>query len=107
MPRPDGMSPPGLHDRRQPPGAPPPRPGVGRGHARSGAYADRDPVTTPPWVPGMDVAGVVTELGVGVEHLAVGDAAMGIVVPFGPHGAYREDKVLSGNSVVRTPKGST
>ena len=26
-------------------------------HARSGAYAGRDPVTTPPWVPGMDVAG--------------------------------------------------
>src|SRR5215212_6836510 len=74
-------------------------------HARSGAYADRDPVKTPPWVPGMDVAGVVTEVGAGVDHLAVGDAAMGIVVPFGPHGAYREDKVLPGNSVVRAPKG--
>jgi NADPH2:quinone reductase len=76
-------------------------------HARSGAYADRDPVKTPPWVPGMDVAGVVTELADGVEHLSVGDTAMGIVVPFGPHGGYREDKVLSGNSVVRAPKGST
>jgi NADPH:quinone reductase-like Zn-dependent oxidoreductase len=74
-------------------------------HARSGAYAGRDPVTTPPWVPGMDVAGVVTEVGEGVDHLAVGDAAMGIVVPFGPHGAYREDKVLPGNSVVRAPAG--
>ncbi|TQN37330.1 NADPH:quinone reductase-like Zn-dependent oxidoreductase [Blastococcus colisei] len=76
-------------------------------HARSGAYADRDPVTTPPWVPGMDVAGVVTEVGEGVEHLAVGDAAMGIVVPFGPHGGYREDKVLPGDSVVRSPEGVT
>ena len=76
-------------------------------HARSGAYADRDPVKTPPWVPGMDLAGVVVEVGDGVEHLAVGDAAMGIVVPFGPYGAYREDKVLSGNSVVRTPRGAT
>lgn len=76
-------------------------------HARSGAYADRDPVKTPPWVPGMDVAGVVTEVGDGVEHLAVGDAAMGVVVPFGPYGAYREDKVLSANSVVRTPRGAT
>src|SRR5215213_4347345 len=74
-------------------------------HARSGAYAERDPVKTPPWVPGMDVAGVVTEVGEGVDHLAVGDAAMGIVVPFGPHGAYREDKVLPGNSVVRAPTG--
>src|SRR3954454_6352897 len=75
-------------------------------HARAGAYAGRDPVKTPPWVPGMDVAGVVTEVGEGVEHLAVGDPAMGIVVPFGPHGAYREDKVLPGNSVVRAPKGA-
>ena len=76
-------------------------------HARSGAYADRDPVKTPPWVPGMDLAGVVVEVGDGVEHLAVGDAAMGIVVPFGSYGAYRENKVLSGNSVVRTPRGTT
>jgi NADPH:quinone reductase-like Zn-dependent oxidoreductase len=76
-------------------------------HARSGAYAGRDPVKTPPWVPGMDLAGVVVEVGEGVDHLAVGDAAMGIVVPFGPYGAYREDKVLPGNSVVRAPKGTT
>jgi NADPH2:quinone reductase len=76
-------------------------------HARSGAYADRDPVKTSPWVPGMDVAGVVTEVGEGVGHLAVGDAAMGIVVPSGPHGAYREDKVLPGDSVVRAPKDTT
>jgi NADPH:quinone reductase len=74
-------------------------------YSRSGAYAGRDPVKTPPWVPGMDLAGVVTEVGEGVDHLEVGDTAMGIVVPFGPYGAYREDKVLPGNSVVRVPKG--
>ncbi|NEK86495.1 NADP-dependent oxidoreductase [Blastococcus saxobsidens] len=74
-------------------------------HARSGAYAERDPVKTPPWVPGMDVAGVVAELGEGVDHLTVGDLAMGVVVPFGPYGAYREDKVLPGDSVVRAPAG--
>src|SRR4051794_1612882 len=74
-------------------------------HARAGAYAERDPIKTPPWVPGMDVAGEVVEVGEGVEHLAVGDAAMGIVVPFGPHGGYREDKVLPANSVVRAPEG--
>lgn len=76
-------------------------------HARSGAYVSRDPVQTPPWVPGMDVAGEVVEVGAGVEHVAVGDLAMGVVVPFGPHGAYREDKVLPGDSVVRAPKGTT
>jgi NADPH:quinone reductase-like Zn-dependent oxidoreductase len=76
-------------------------------HARSGAYAGRDPVKQPPWVPGMDVAGNVVEVGDGVEHLAVGDLAMGVVVPFGPHGGYREDKVLPGDSVVRAPRGAT
>jgi NADPH:quinone reductase len=74
-------------------------------YSRSGAYVSRDPVQTPPWVPGMDVAGVVAEVGEGVEHLAVGDLAMGVVVPFGPYGAYREDKVLPGDSVVRAPEG--
>jgi NADPH2:quinone reductase len=75
-------------------------------HARAGAYADRDPVKTPPWVPGMDVAGEVVEVGEGVEHLTVGDLAMGVVVPFGPYGGYREDKVLPGDSVVRAPTGA-
>ncbi len=74
-------------------------------YGRSGVYAGRDPIKTPPWVPGMDVAGVVTEVGEGVTHLEVGDLAMGIVLPFGPYGAYREDKVLPGDSVVRAPKG--
>jgi NADPH:quinone reductase-like Zn-dependent oxidoreductase len=75
-------------------------------HARAGAYAGRDPVKNPPWVPGMDVAGVVAELGEGVEHLAVGDLAMGIVVPTGAHGGYREDIVLPGDSVVPVPAGA-
>ncbi|MDT0276723.1 quinone oxidoreductase family protein [Blastococcus goldschmidtiae] len=74
-------------------------------YARSGVYAGRDPVKTPPWVPGMDVAGVVAEVGEGVDHVAVGDLAMGVVVPFGPYGGYREDKVLPGDSVVRAPEG--
>jgi NADPH:quinone reductase-like Zn-dependent oxidoreductase len=70
-----------------------------------GVYADRDPVKQPPFVPGMDVAGVVAEVGEGVEHLAVGDPAMGIVVPSGAHGGYREDLVLPAGSVVRAPVG--
>jgi NADPH2:quinone reductase len=65
-------------------------------HARSGAYADRDPVKTPPWVPGMDVAGVVTEVGAGVDHLEVGDPAMGIVFPFGPYGGTARTRCCRG-----------
>ncbi|TFV78391.1 NADP-dependent oxidoreductase [Blastococcus sp. CT_GayMR19] len=75
-------------------------------HLVLGAYAARDTVKQPPWVPGMDVAGVVAEVGDGVDHLRVGDPAMGIVVPTGAHGAYREDLVLPGGSVVRAPAGS-
>ena len=75
-------------------------------YARSGAYAGRDPVKQPPWVPGMDVAGVVAEIGAGVDHVAVGDDVMGIVVPSGAHGGYREDLVLPDDSVVRVPRGA-
>src|SRR3954466_13938858 len=72
-----------------------------------GAYADRDPVKAPPWVPGMDVAGVVDEVGDGVEHVTVGEVAMGVVVPSGAHGGYRESLVLPADSVVRAPKNAT
>src|SRR3954451_15393022 len=75
-------------------------------HLRSGAYADRDPVKQPPWVPGMDVAGEVAEVGEGVTQLAPGDPAMGVVVPSGAHGGYRENLVLPGDSVVRAPAGA-
>jgi NADPH2:quinone reductase len=75
-------------------------------YAVLGAYAGRDPVKRPPWVPGMDVAGVVDEIGEGVDTgLTVGDAAMGIVMPTGAHGGYRESLVLPADSVVRSPKG--
>src|SRR3954454_7604693 len=76
-------------------------------YARAGAYAGRDPVKTPPWVPGMDVAGTVLEVGDGVDHVAVGEPAMGIVVPSGAHGGYREDLVLPAGSVVPAPAGTT
>jgi NADPH:quinone reductase-like Zn-dependent oxidoreductase len=79
-------------------------------YAVLGAYAERDPVKQPPWVPGMDVAGVVDEIGEGVDTdtgMAVGDPAMGIVVPSGAHGGYRESIVLPGDSVTRAPKGAT
>jgi NADPH:quinone reductase-like Zn-dependent oxidoreductase len=76
-------------------------------HLREGAYARRDPVTTPPWVPGMDAAGEVVAVGEGVDRdLAVGDEVMGIVVPSGAHGGYREDLVLPAASVARVPAGA-
>lgn len=57
-------------------------------------------------VPGMDAAGVVAEVGDGVDTgVAVGDHVMGVVVPRGTHGAYREDLVLPARSVTGVPTG--
>jgi NADPH:quinone reductase-like Zn-dependent oxidoreductase len=54
-------------------------------------------------VPGMDVCGIVSEVGDGVDELAVGDRVVAVVVPAGEHGAYREDVVLPVASVVPAP----
>jgi NADPH:quinone reductase-like Zn-dependent oxidoreductase len=59
-------------------------------------------------VPGMDVAGVVAEVGDGVTTgVAVGDRVMGIVMRSGTHGGYREDIVLPARSVVKAPAGAS
>lgn len=74
---------------------------------RSGGRAETLKKDPPPYVPGMDVAGVVDEVGDGVSHLSVGDDVMAIVVPSGSHGGYSESLVLPARSVARTPKGSS
>jgi NADPH:quinone reductase-like Zn-dependent oxidoreductase len=76
-------------------------------YARNGTYAQRDPVKEFPYVPGMDVAGELVEIGEGVQtNLQIGEHVMGIVVPTGAHGGYREDLVLSVRSVARVPAGA-
>ena len=58
---------------------------------RNGSRAEQQKADPPPYVPGMDVAGIVDEVGAGVATgVQVGDAVMGIVVPKGSHGGYRE-----------------
>jgi NADPH:quinone reductase len=75
---------------------------------RDGSRAEALRDIPPPYVPGMDVAGVIDEIGEGTEtHLQVGDAVMAMVIPAGTHGAYRESIVLSADSVARAPAGST
>lgn len=74
--------------------------------ARDGTRAETQRKDPPPYVPGMDAAGVVDEIGEGTDtELHVGDAAMAIVVPDGSHGAYAEQVVLPAASVVRMPEG--
>lgn len=62
----------------------------------------------PPYIAGMDAAGVIDEIGPDTEtDLKVGDAVMAMVIPGGTHGAYRESIVLKADAVVRAPKGAS
>jgi len=73
---------------------------------RNGARAEMLRLVPPPYVPGMDVAGVIDEIGPGTEtDLVVGMSVMAMVVPSGNHGAYRESIVLSADSIARSPDG--
>lgn len=75
---------------------------------RNGARAEQQKVDPPPYVPGMDAAGVVDEVGEGVASgIRVGDAVIAMVLPKGSHGAYREQIVLNERAVVRAPLGTT
>ena len=74
--------------------------------ARNGSRAETQKMDPPPYVPGMDAAGVVDQVGSGVTTgIHVGDAAMAMVIPRGAHGAYRESLVLKASSVVPSPEG--
>ena len=75
---------------------------------RNGARAEQKKADPPPYVPGMEAAGIVDEVGSGVpDRLKLGDAVVAIVVPKGSHGAYREQIALDARSVVRAPAGKT
>jgi len=76
-------------------------------YVRNGDRAAAQQDDPPPYVPGMDAAGVIDEVGDGVTGLAVGDRVMGIVVPKGSHGAYRESLVLPAESVAAAPAGAS
>ncbi len=77
-------------------------------YLRKGARADALRNVPPPYVPGMDVAGVIDEIGAGTStDLRVGDEVMAMVVNVGSHGGYRESIVLPVVAVVRAPKGAT
>ena len=76
--------------------------------ARNGSRAEQQKVDPPPYVPGMDAAGIVDEVGEGVRTgVKVGDQVMAMVVPKASHGAYREQIVLEARSVVPAPAGTS
>lgn len=75
---------------------------------RSGVYAAHmAPGNAAPYVPGMDAAGVIDQLGPGADdRLAVGQRVVAVVLPTGPHGgAYAEQIVVPAASVVPAPDG--
>jgi NADPH2:quinone reductase len=75
--------------------------------ARNGSRAEQQKVDPPPYVPGMDVAGMVDQVGEGVTTgVRVGDRVMAMVVPNGSHGAYRKQIVLDQRAVVAAPSWS-
>jgi NADPH:quinone reductase len=76
---------------------------------RAGGRAAQLAGRPPPYVPGMDAAGIVDELGDATDgRLAVGDAVIAYVIPMGPHGGtYAERIVVDEASVVPAPRGAT
>jgi NADPH:quinone reductase len=73
---------------------------------RSGLRAEEMSGQGKPYVPGMDLAGILEDIGPNTDtDLSVGDHVMGILFPQGSHGAYSEQVVLPAESVMRVPTG--
>ncbi|ROS62827.1 NADPH:quinone reductase-like Zn-dependent oxidoreductase [Curtobacterium sp. PhB172] len=63
---------------------------------------------SPPYVPGMDAAGVIDEVGPDVTGWEVGDEVMAIALPLSTHGgAYVQELVAPVGSFTRTPRGTS
>lgn len=73
---------------------------------RAGAFRQAMEGREPPFVPGMELAGVVDAVGPGAGWSA-GDEVMAIVMPTGGRGAQAELVVVPADSAARVPRGST
>lgn len=75
---------------------------------RTGGHAARMPDRRPPYIPGMDAAGVIDQLGPGTgDRFTVGQRVIAMVLFTGPHGgAYAEQVVVPAASVVPAPTGA-
>ena len=74
--------------------------------SRSGLIAQFRKDYPLPAVPGMDISGIVDQVGEGVvTGVSIGDQVMGMVIPNALHGAYSEQITLNQFAVVKAPKG--
>lgn len=77
-------------------------------YMRNGTYAPRIEAPGPPYIPGMDAAGEVLEVGPHVEGFDPGDRVMAVVLPTRPAGgAYAQQIVVPAASVARAPEGTS
>jgi NADPH:quinone reductase-like Zn-dependent oxidoreductase len=77
-------------------------------YLRNGSYRRMLERKEPPFIPGMEGAGVVDLIGEGVTSVTPGDEVMAIVLPTGPRGgAYAERIVVPERSLARVPRGAT
>ncbi|WNF00374.1 NADP-dependent oxidoreductase [Streptomyces luomodiensis] len=77
---------------------------------RTGLLADMNAGRTPPFVPGMEVAGAVDEVGDDIDPalaVEVGEKVVGFVDNLGTHGGYSDYVVLPAASVTRIPEGAS
>ncbi|MFF7674340.1 NADP-dependent oxidoreductase [Actinacidiphila glaucinigra] len=76
-------------------------------YLRNGALGPTSPA--PPYVPGMEAAGVLDEIGTGTEtDLRLGDRVMAMADPTSAlGGAYAQYVVLPAEQVARAPQGTT
>ena len=63
-----------------------------------GKYQEKPPL---PFIPGFEIAGVVSELGPGAKGVKLGDRVVGNM----PHGAYADEAVLPADNVMTLPDG--
>lgn len=77
---------------------------------RDGSLAGWYAQAPKPFVPGMDIAGTIDELGEGIDPqqgVAPGQAVVGVVDNFGSHGGYSQYVCLPAASVIPVPSGAS
>lgn len=77
---------------------------------RDGSLAQFYAGLMPPFIPGMDIAGTIDEVGEALDPgrgLAVGQDVVGVVDNHGSHGGYSQYVCLPAASVIPVPRGAT